>query len=499
MTALKTIILAVPLTVLGCSSDTLVMPEKTEKRIGSQGGRTHSADGKLTLDFSQGALSAEHSITVETKRTKTDVPRLRSLVYELGPDGLQFSGQGVTITIAGLEDTGEELAIANVDGLYPQILESSTWDPGSGRVTATLPHFSAWAVVGVYNPCAGLGCGVSCTVCDPQDPTCMEPPPSGKACNRSGLCVDAQAPQCTPVSDAGSGMDASFDAGIAMDGGAPDSGVTGCLDTFTQNSQPVVDILLVIDNSCSMLEEQFTLGSSFDLLLDTLTQNNVDFHIGVTTVDIADQGILLGGPSIITSTTQNLAQAFAQNVALGSNGSGQEQGLETGRLALMPGRNPGFLRGTGSLAIVYVSDEDDQSPMTPHDYAADLLALGGPRRVQANVIIGEGPAGCSGSNGQAGYGARYDDVRYLTGGALDSICTAPYAQALTDLGGSGFGYLYQFTLSQPVTGVVASVAVNGLSVPSADWSYDSASNSVTFTEAAVPAPGATIEIISECR
>ena len=41
-----------------------------------------------------------------------------------------------------------------------------------------------------YNGCLGKVCGVACTVCDPHDTACVEPPGS-KQCNPHEMCVTA--------------------------------------------------------------------------------------------------------------------------------------------------------------------------------------------------------------------------------------------------------------------------------------------------------------------
>jgi hypothetical protein len=41
-----------------------------------------------------------------------------------------------------------------------------------------------------YNGCAGKACGVACTVCDPHDAACIEPP-GAKMCNPHEQCVTA--------------------------------------------------------------------------------------------------------------------------------------------------------------------------------------------------------------------------------------------------------------------------------------------------------------------
>jgi hypothetical protein len=509
--------LSLSMVASACSKDVVLLSERTVTSIGTSGGRAVSAGGEMSLDFEAGALTAEQEITIETNRAR-QVPRQKSLIYELGPDGLAFQ-RAVTITIrAPAAEADEELAIANVDGAYPEVLDTSVWDRERGELSAVLEHFSSYAVVSVYNPCAAHACGEGCTICDPLDPICTEPAPAAKACNRSGLCVEETSAICPEPMDAGSMEDAGpsadggeIDAGD-IDAGDSDAAVVpfACTDSLEQNPQPIVDILVVMDSSCSMSEEQANLGSSFNLLLDTLVDNNVDFHIGVTSMDVdlgGDQGALVGVPKVLTSTTPNLPQAFADNVLLGTGGSGIEQGLEASRLALSPplvsGVNAGFLRDSGSLTVIYVSDEIDQSPSSTTAYAQFLVGLRGPRRVQANAIVGDVPGGCSGSNGVADSGERYDQVRAATGGAFDSICMVGWNIALTDLGGPGFGYLHEVQMTNPLTGNLE-VRVDGVLVPQVgtggevNWTYDASTNRVIFSETAVPPPSATITIDYDC-
>jgi hypothetical protein len=55
------------------------------------------------------------------------------------------------------------------------------------------------------------------------------------------------------------------------------------------------DVLLVFDNSCSMLDEQVLLAETAPLVLDSLDASSVDWHVGVVTTDLdspADSGRL---------------------------------------------------------------------------------------------------------------------------------------------------------------------------------------------------------------
>lgn len=76
-------------------------------------------------------------------------------------------------------------------------------------------------------------------------------------------------------------------------------------DVFEQNRTNAVDLLIVVDNSCSMVEEQDNLAKNFDSLITTFTQADVDWRIGVTTTDTQVEqykGVLMGGDDEIILT-----------------------------------------------------------------------------------------------------------------------------------------------------------------------------------------------------
>lgn len=69
------------------------------------------------------------------------------------------------------------------------------------------------------------------------------------------------------------------------------------LDVFEQARVNTVDILLVVDDSCSMEEEQDKLGRSFDGFIAAFEEAEADWRIGVITTDVASAqaGALRGG------------------------------------------------------------------------------------------------------------------------------------------------------------------------------------------------------------
>jgi len=165
-----------------------------------------------------------------------------------------------------------------------------------------------------------------------------------------------------------------------------------------------LDILFVVDNSPSMIEEQQSLASSFPRMIDilgTLDDGLPNLHIGVVTSDLGTSGSLtppappvgavgnggcadtgMAGNLVqvsgmterflsdiaapdgtrTTNFTGELRDAFGTLALVGDLGCGFEQHLGAMRSALDNNpTNAGFLRPDANLAVVILADEDDCS------------------------------------------------------------------------------------------------------------------------------------------
>jgi hypothetical protein len=161
-----------------------------------------------------------------------------------------------------------------------------------------------------------------------------------------------------------------------------------------------IDILFVIDDSGSMVDEQASLIANFAnmiAVLESIEGGLPDVQIGVITPNlgtsaidgsnagtiqncgIAGEGGVLrplgtGGPRFIRDVadgaggrdrnyTGTLADAFRQLATVGTGGCGVEQHLEAMKRATDGSRteNAGFLRPNAYLAVIVIADEDDCS------------------------------------------------------------------------------------------------------------------------------------------
>lgn len=224
-------------------------------------------------------------------------------------------------------------------------------------------------------------------------------------------------------------------------------------DVFYQLDAGAVDILLVVDNSCSMQPYQQELANNFDSFLTYFIEGDVDYQIGVTTTtvtvpdpygsctssDIAaipTVGTLVNN-TVVNVDTANASQVFSDLVNVGICGSGIEMGLEAG-LHVLENPNAGLLRDDAYLSVIYVSDEQDASPMPVNDYINAMRAVKDPvaRQVyNASSLVVTDASSCDATQLASGatLGTRYIDVAEQSDGIQVNICAENFASIVTDL------------------------------------------------------------------
>ncbi len=89
-------------------------------------------------------------------------------------------------------------------------------------------------------------------------------------------------------------------------------------DAFQQLRKNTVDVLMVVDNSCSMFEEQDKLAANFESFISAFDGIDVDWQIGVVTTDMVTeghQGALRGGDDelILTSPDGRVIDRVSYN------------------------------------------------------------------------------------------------------------------------------------------------------------------------------------------
>jgi hypothetical protein len=275
------------------------------------------------------------------------------------------------------------------------------------------------------------------------------------------------------------------------------------LDQYLQQGNNATDILFVVDNSCSMSEEQSSLAVNFASFLQIIQSLDMDYHLGVVSTDIGDSGQLQGTVPIITPNTPDPEGTFSTNVNLGINGSGIEQAFHNAYLALSSpnvdpgGFNYGFLREEAGLRIVFVSDEQEQSSgvmsWTALDYINWYRAIKpNPDHVVLSDITG-GIAGCNANGNNADPATDYVLATNTSAGISASICDPGWISTLQQLAWLSQSFADTFELSRTPVPETVAVSLNGVPV-FVGWVYDSALNAVVFDLNHVPENGDALDI-----
>lgn len=276
-------------------------------------------------------------------------------------------------------------------------------------------------------------------------------------------------------------------------------------DVFKQLNRPKTDIIFIIDNSCSMGDDQTALANNFQTFINWAVQLNVDYHIGATTTDVQGNrhppGCLQGSVKYVTPSTPSPAQTFGQNAKLGTSGSATERGLEAAYRALIPpvsnsaSCNQGFYRADASLSLIFVSDEVDQSTNPLGFYINFFKNLKGFRN--SNLVRASAIGPTEESKCQTSGSCRYYAVANSLKGIYKHIKAQQWGQTLSSLGSITFGYRTQFFLSRKADPKTLKIKVNGTTVkedPQDGWQYDPATNSINFAKSQIPPPGGTIQV-----
>ncbi len=257
------------------------------------------------------------------------------------------------------------------------------------------------------------------------------------------------------------------------------------VDSFEQGKWGNLDLLIVIDSSRSMAEEQSNLSGKMQPLLSHLEKS--DWRIGVITTDPS----AFGYPIVIKKDDVGSATKFANAIRAGTNGSGIERGIYQGVNGLKGGLLGGsWVRSDSTIAVLIVSDEDncaieDDGNGNPvyntsdngcHNddvrngnyllnHLSSMRTLGKDAKVYGLIWHPTQSSGeCSTALNKANY---YASVISRTAGTWGSICAADYSSTLSRISEDISQVLkYEFPLAFTPEDGSLKVYVDG-----ADWPY----------------------------
>ncbi len=250
-------------------------------------------------------------------------------------------------------------------------------------------------------------------------------------------------------------------AGLSGSRDAPSLETPRNEDVIRQTTIPEVDILWVVDDSCSMADEQRKLGNNFDAFISFFLGSGLDWHIGVVSTD-TDNGNNAGKlraamdgsqARFLTPSMSNVEAAFSNMVNLGTNGSPTESGLKATQRAIAPSNaavqaaNAGFYREGAALHVVVISDEEDQSsPLSVPEFVNWMVNLKASPEIPLTFssIVTPQPA-CPGDGTP---GTRYMNVSQQIGGQIESICVDDWYPVLEALGLQAAGLKKEYFLTE---------------------------------------------------
>jgi len=293
------------------------------------------------------------------------------------------------------------------------------------------------------------------------------------------------------------------DYGVTVDGG-----ITGVMnprplevtqqtDRLIQTVPPEVDVLWVVDDSCSMFDDQAAVSKHFPIFFEFFEGSGLDYHLGVVTTDMISSTrrgklVTAKGYRWIDVDTPQAASVF-EDFMPGTGGQFPEQGIDATFYGLEVEKNEfnlGFLRERSSVHIILISDEQDYSEhgnelVTPEELSAFLNGLrqDGDQVTFSSIALPN---------------SKYFTVSGFVGGITHPILEGEWGTVLERLGVQAAGLKREYFLSQlPVPGTIdVAVKENETTyrfTEGEDWEYNPIRNSISF-HVYVPNPMAEVLI-----
>jgi len=294
---------------------------------------------------------------------------------------------------------------------------------------------------------------------------------------------------------------AGDDTAGADDGGSDGGPIDFTSDNFTVNpsQESKIDILWVIDNSGSMKNEQEAIADNFNQFIKHFVSKNIDFKMNIITTDTLNSP---GEPDWSLDDTLNSdfhkqdPQTFFRNfekaVQVGINGHHQEKGLEGAELFFNKYAHR-FFRDKSHSAVIYVSDEEDQSSDSVEFYVQNAQSfVRNNSELQMHAIVRSKDLEGSGGSIQSG-GKRYIEAANRTNGLNEEI-NQNFSNTLNKIGENIVTNSQNFVLSEIPKIDTIEVYVDSILVDRNDWTYNSSLNSIEFKSGSRPAEGSEIRV-----
>ncbi len=263
--------------------------------------------------------------------------------------------------------------------------------------------------------------------------------------------------------------------------------------------RPQLDILFVIDDSGSMGIHQSNLSKNISKFADAIVRTKfLDYHVGVINSTASGSswsskpccGALIGSPRFVDRATPNGIQALASNLIVGVSGDTTEKFFDPIYLALsepnLSGHNVGFYRQNASLALIFITDTEDQSyTHTAKSINSFLLTLKGSAEkvfVAAAYIPDSEIKTCAGETSEVLAKNGLSDFFQMSQAITFSLCD-DFGEKLADIGAkiaSKAQTMYLNQVPRPGTIKISMDGIELLSDATFGWTYNASNNSIEF-------------------
>ncbi|MNK79917.1 hypothetical protein D3C87_996140 [compost metagenome] len=266
----------------------------------------------------------------------------------------------------------------------------------------------------------------------------------------------------------------------------------GRVEIHVQPELAELDVLFVIDDSASMTDHQRNLSGNIPNLVKAVMGQGVHIHAGVTTTTPVQDcygnacGGKFNGP-MLDSKNADFISRLNESLNVGTRGSANEMPLDTAVAALSDAAaladHPDFYRSRAHLALIFLTDADDQSVNhTPEKFAAFFKGLkSNSQQLSVHSIQAMKAFECQSED----FGPVLTTAVGLLNGKMYNICSPDYG---TQLGNIGADLSRKVTREIPLTTIpdVPSIVVayGSTVLEKGDlhhgWVYNSVTNMVVL-------------------
>ena len=263
-------------------------------------------------------------------------------------------------------------------------------------------------------------------------------------------------------------------------------------ENFEIPEDPPSDIMFVVDQSCSMGDDQDRLASNFAYFIQNLNTYTEDWQIIVGN----DSGGCNNAGTILRPSTPGYEQRFQEAVRTGTDPyiDDPERLLITADYGVNntdPGQcNEGFMREDAMLHVILVSDEREQSNNWKGHTRSIVDKKGDLAMTKISAIAGPLPSGCGGNEAGTGY---WEATEY-TGGLFLSICETDWSAYMEDLARASAVIPDSFALANKPWEPSLEVYIDGELVDPSYWTWDESGNTVVFNEGYGPEAGDIVTV-----